>query len=64
MKYIIKDGDKKWSAVSYIEQKCDVIKVDTFNGNSEGFLVGTNDFELIGWLYTTMIGVSDSFKVS
>ena len=55
MKYIIKDGDKQWTAVSNMEVKYDVIKVDKFNGNIEGFLVGTSDFELIGLIYTKMI---------
>ena len=40
----IKYGDKPLTAVSSIERKCDVIKEDNFDGNVEGFSVGTSDY--------------------
>ena len=63
LKDSIKDGEKPWTTVGYIEQKCDVIKEDNFDGNLEGFPVGTFDDATFGLSDSTMLGVADSFKV-
>ena len=49
--------------MSYIEQKCDDTKEDNFDGNVEGFSVRTYDYEILGLLYSTMLGVADYYKV-
>ena len=49
--------------MSSIERKCDGIKVDIFDENTEGFPVGTSDYESNGLLYRTMIGVTHYSKV-
>ena len=48
LKDTIKVGDKKWTAVSSNEKKCDCIKEDYFDGNTEVFPVGTSDYEWLG----------------
>ena len=63
LNYNIKDGDKPWTAVIYIERKCDGMKEEFFYGNIEGFLVGKSDSELLGLLYSKMLGVSEYTKV-
>ena len=42
---MIKVGYKPWTSVSSIERKCDGIKVDNSDGNTEGFPFGTSDYQ-------------------
>ena len=59
MKDNIKYGDKQLTEVISIERKCDGIKEDNFDGNTEGFPVGASDYGLLGLLDSKMIGVTD-----
>ena len=49
--------------MSFIGRKCDGIQIVNSDENTEGFPVGTSDSELLGSLDSTMIGVSDSYKL-
>ena len=42
-----------------IERKCDGIKEDNFDGNTEGFPVGASEYGSLGLLDSKMIGGTD-----
>ena len=46
--------------MSSIGRKCDAIKIDNSDEKTEGFSVGTSDYELIGSLDSNMLGVIGS----
>ena len=63
MKDNIIDGDVLWGTVGYPEWKCEGIRVENPNGNTQMFLVGTSEVETLGLIDNTMLGVADSSKL-
>ena len=52
-----------WTAVGSIDQKCNGVKEDNLDGNTENFLFGTSNYESLVSLDITMLVVDDSSKV-
>ena len=62
MKYNIKDGDKQWIDMIHFEWKCDDIKEEKFDENSELFPVVTSDDTTFYWYESNLLGVAASYK--
>ena len=52
-----------WTIGGYPDSVSDGIRLDKYDGNSEGFIVGTSDGETPGLIENTILGVSDSSKL-
>ena len=63
MKYNIKEGDKLWATVAFTKSVSNGIKVDIFNWNSEGIILGISDDETLVLYYSTILGVYNYFKL-
>ena len=59
----INEGDKILTTVDSPEPVSDEIRVDSFNWNSEGVLLGISDDATIGLFYNKILGFADFFKL-
>ena len=63
MKDNIKYSDKIWYTVGSIDYIYGGISVDNYDGNAEGFPVGTSDDATLGEFDSNILGVSDASKL-
>ena len=63
MKDNIKDCAKLWNKVGYLDSIYDIISIDNYDGNIEGFTVGTYDNARLEKFNSKMLGVVDNSKL-